>query len=509
MEASTVAKGTFKITLTEIIRYLVMAFFYVAVTRTTALTETDLGIISVLTFLDAVIPRLTSLALPTALTKYVSERLRRSEEAEAAIIQRTVNTSVLALSTLGMIITILLSGPISQYFWKGDTYASLIVLMAIAVYFNSLMQLFNSNLQAFFLFGKVAATSIVWVVLSRFLGVFLAFINFGVYGVVFAYITGYGVAFVAAFLWSRGRVSSPNSYMPLKPLLKFSFPLFLSHVVLLVLNWADIVVLASITSNYATLGIYYLAAQSVGFLSVLYLPLNFTVLPLLSAQHGVKDFQGIDVTLKTASRYLHYLMLPACIGLAIIAPTALGFVYGQQYVYGSIPFAILSLAQILVALYLVFTTTLTAIGKTSDVLKINAISVFSYIALLLALVPLFTDVGAASARFGMQVISLAMTIYLLRKSLRVGLDKESLWKSAVASIAIVPILILTAHVLESLPTSLVLTLEIAVAVSVYLLLLYLLKALGHQDFELLRKTFPSLTKYIDVAERIMVRKTGA
>lgn len=506
MEANDVAKGTFKITSTEIIRYLSLASFYVVVTRTGALTETDLGRLSILIFLGSLIPTLTGLGLPTALAKYVSESRKKNEEMHAAIIRKTVNTSVLALSTLGLVISILLSGPISLYFWKSETYASLIILMSFYAYFQALMQLFNSNLQAFFLFGARAMVTIVWVVVSTFLGAFLAYINFGVHGVMFGYITGYGTAFVISFLFSREKVSSPNGYMPLRPLLKFSLPLFLSSIVLLGLDWADIVVLARITSNYDALGIYYLAVKSVTFLSVLYLPVSFTILPLLSAQHGVKDFKGLDKTLKTVSRYIHYLMLPSCVGLAIIAPTALRAIYGQQYASGSASFAVLSLAQILVAFYWILTTMLTAIGKTSAIMKINIVSVSSYIALLLLFVPLFADVGAASARLVMQAIGFAMMIYLLNKNVKVGVDKESLWKSTVASMVFLPVLILTERILASFSVYLILIVDMGVAAGLYLLLLYLLKALGHQDFELLRRTFPSLTKYIDIVDRIMVRE---
>jgi stage V sporulation protein B len=507
MESISVAKGTIKITSVEIIKYLALALFYVVITKTGALTETDLGVLSILTFLGSTIPVLTSLSLPIALTKYVSESLKINDEAKAAIVRKTVNVTVTALSIMGLVITFLLSEPISQYFWKSKTYAPLIILMGFYAFFLGLDRLFSSSLQAFFLFGARSIVAIVSVVSSTILGVSLALLNFGVYGVMFGYIAGYSAASFASFMFGRRKVSSPNSYMSLRPLLKFSLPLFLGQIVLLGLDWADIAVLASISSDYTVLGIYYLAARSVTFLSVLYLPIAYTVLPLLSAHHGIKDFQGIGNALKTVSRYIHYLMLPACIGVAMIASTALKVFYGHQYAYGSVSLAILSVTQILVALYYVFTTTLTAIGKTSDILKINIISVFCYIGLLLVLVPVFAGVGAASARFAMQAIGLAITVYLLSKNMKVVVDKKSLWKSIIASISIMPILVLTEHILASFSVYLILAVDIVAGVSVYLLLLYILRALDHQDFELLKRTFPSLIRYLDVIEKIMVRKT--
>jgi len=261
------------------------------------------------------------------------------------------------------------------------------------------------------------------------------------------------------------------------------------------------------TSNYALVGIYRIVVSSIGVLSVIYAPIMVTILPVLSARYGLENPKGADKILRTASRYLFYVMVPSCIGLATIAPTALDFFYGPDYTLGATPLAILSISIIVLALYSLLTTTLTALGETKQVLKINIASALFTIALLITLVPFFEAVGAALTRLTVQVIGLALAFYMLQRYVKFQLDKEAVWKSAAACTATIPILILIESTISrKIPTIQVLTLEILAAASIYLLALYVLKALNSQDFELLRQAFPkALTKYINILEGLIVR----
>jgi len=140
------------------------------------------------------------------------------------------------------------------------------------------------------------------------------------------------------------------------------------------------------------------------------------------------------------------------------------------------------------------------------VLKISVARALSTVALLATLVPFLEAVGAALTRLTVQVIGLALALYTLHKYVKFQLDKEAVWKSAAASTATIPILILIESTISrKIPTIQVLTVEILAAASIYLLALYILKALNSQDFELLRQAFPTfLTKYINILENIIV-----
>jgi len=159
------------------------------------------------------------------------------------------------------------------------------------------------------------------------------------------------------------------------------------------------------------------------------------------------------------------------------------------------------------ALCALFTTTLTATGKTGQILKNNTVAAIAAILTLLALVPLFETTGAAVARLTTQTLALALAAYALQKEIKINLDKEALWKSAIATTATIPLLLtLELTISPRLTTTQTLILEVLTAAIIYAFALYILKALKNQDFELLKQALPKpLTKYLNILERIIVR----
>lgn len=505
LETANIARGTFQITFTQLIQYLIYGTFYIIVAKTGALTPTDLGVLSILAFLASTITLLTSLALPTAMTKYMAEYIEKDKPETAAAVQKTVITTVLTLSIICFTAIAYYSEVLSIYFWGTSIHAPLIILMSGYAYLSGLTTLYSSSLQALGLFGKMATATLLCVVISRAVAASLVLFHLGVSGALIGFVIGYAIALTYAVAFTRGKLPSPNSYAPIKPLMCFSLPIILGAVISLVLNWADIAIIASTTTNYGLIGIYYLALNSVNMFSIIWGPITSTIFPLLSARHGVQKFESISNTIRIATRYITYLITPSCLGLAIIAPTALEFFYGEGYVSGAIPLAILSLTTIIISFSAIFATAITAMGKTMYLLKTSAISAVTDIILLLILVPYFEAVGAACARFTVQALSLLLVVYALRKDVKLRLDKEAIWKSATASVLTIPFLLFNENALTTLPTALRLASEIVGAGAIYFSALYILKALHQKDFELLKQAFPKLAKYITIPEKILLR----
>jgi PST family polysaccharide transporter len=507
VETNNIPGGALALTIANVSQYVVMALFYMIVTKTNILSQSDIGTISILGFLASTFSLLTLARLPTALVKFSSEKLGTKQEEETAAIQKAIIKTVVILSVIGITIAILFSQFFSIHFWNNTEYVILLIMNFAYAFLSNLIVLCRSTLHALYLFGKMAAINIIYIISSRIIATLLAFLNMGVTGVVIGYIVGSIIALTVGVIVLRGKLPKTTTNTSLKPLFTFSFPLFLGSITGVILNWADIVVITSLMKDMSLTGIYSIAVSSAGTLTMLYASMNTTIFPAISAQHGLKKPENISILIKTTSRYLIYVLFPSCVGLAIVAPTALTFFYGPGYAAGSIPLAILSITTIIMAFVLVLETTLTAIGKTGQQLKINVTSAISLILLLTAFVPFLETVGAAFARFVAQAIALTLTVYLLKKEMKIRLDKEALWKSSLATAAIIPVLLTLEFIISpKLNTIQTLLIEVLTAAAIYLLALYVLKALKKQDFELLRQAFPKpLTKYINILERIIVR----
>jgi O-antigen/teichoic acid export membrane protein len=74
MESETIARETMRLTVANILQYLVIAVFYMIVTKTNTLTQSEIGTLSLLSFLVSIFSLLTYIALPTALVKFTSEK---------------------------------------------------------------------------------------------------------------------------------------------------------------------------------------------------------------------------------------------------------------------------------------------------------------------------------------------------------------------------------------------------------------------------------------------------
>lgn len=507
MGTSNIPEGTVRITLANASQYIIIALFYIIVTKTNALTQTDIGTLSIISFLASTFSILTLLALPTALTKFTSEKLGKNKKEEATATQKTVTKTVVTVSIAGLIVAVLLSQLLSQYLLKNPEYIFLIILNFVYAFISNMILLCKSTLQALYLFGKMATLTITFIASSRIIAITLTLLHLGVTGVIIGYIIGSIITLILAITFLRGKLPKTTKKMPLKPLLYFSFPLFLTSITGLVLNQADSVIIASLTGDLSLTGVYYIVINSVATLTILFSPMMTTIFPTISANHGLQKSESISNVLKTTSRIIIYIILPSSITLAIIAPNALTFFYGPSYANGAIPLAILSIGTIIIALSSLFTTTLTAIGKTGQILKINIIGALTSILLFIGLIPLLEIAGAALARLTTQAICLILAAYLLKKEIKIRLDKEALWKSAVATTATIPLLLIIELALSpKLTTTQTIIIELLTVATIYLFALYILKALKNQDFQLLKQALPKpLTKFINIIERIIVR----
>ena len=97
MKTNNIAEGTLKITFANVFQYVMVALFYIIVIKTNVLTQADIGSLSLLSVLASTFSLLTLLALPTALTKFTSEKLGKNKKEEATAIQKTITISVIVI----------------------------------------------------------------------------------------------------------------------------------------------------------------------------------------------------------------------------------------------------------------------------------------------------------------------------------------------------------------------------------------------------------------------------
>ncbi len=226
---------------------------------------------------------------------------------------------------------------------------------------------------AFFLgagmYAETVYQNVLYVPLSRGLGLVLALSGLRVLGIALGWAIGAVVMLLlSTYLW-RGRLPSGGLY-PLKPLIAFTLPLFVSSLIITGQQWGDIAILQALLGQTSTTGGYYLIVQSVGFLSVLWMPVSSALYPALSASHSLGGREVLSEKLNLALRLINLAVLPFGVSLAALSQTVLEIVY-PGYASDAVPFAILTLATVLAAEAAVLTVSLQAVGKTLSLLKVT------------------------------------------------------------------------------------------------------------------------------------------
>ena len=414
----SVARGTAYLTTQQGVIYLTYFIFYVIVAR--ILTREEIGQVGLLTAALAFFNALTLLALPATATRFISRNIGSLQPQAAGAVARTTLRLTLSIAIPSTLATILLASFFSKFLFGSQDFTLLLAATAISGLLFDLILLFGGYFLGAGEFSSQVYQNILYFVLSRSSGLLLAIVGLGVLGIVLGWIAG-GTAtlILSLYLWG-GKLPHGKNY-PVKPLLVFTLPLFISSLITLAQQWGDITILQVRLGQLSTVGGYYLAVTGVGFLSVLWTPISNALLPALSASAGANASRRISESVNLAIRLTRLTVLPISASLAAIAPTALSVVYGSGYTSDALPLSILALSCVFVAESAILAATLQAIGKTGKLLQITALATALDLA---TVVSLATDLGPVAGAIGRALLYLTV-VYLARKSLKAEITMAS------------------------------------------------------------------------------------
>ncbi len=499
-----VPKGTALISLQQVIQYSFSFIFYVFLAR--ILTQSQIGEVSLLTFLTSIFGVVTQFSLPIAATKFVAEHLGRGELQQAGAVARSTLKLMLAISTPALIISYLISPQLSTIVFPNSDLTVLVILTFSAAFILDLTTLYGAQLLGLGLYSKMVLQNLVYIPLSRSLGLILAYIGFGVTGIVLGWlIAGLATLFVT-LLMVRGRIPQGSSF-PTKTLLAYSLPLLGYSLIGIIQGWVDVALLYAFSNSLSATGIYYLLVSSAAVLAIFWAPLAGAIFPALSSAYGKSGINAIEGTLTTSIRLINIAVIPLSLSLAAVSPTLLHIVYGEAYTSGALPFSIISSTIILQAYAAFIFITLQGIGRTRALLMIAAASAALEILSLVFLAKPLGETGASISRTLLFATSVFLGYIYIRRSFQLKLT-EALPKSLlVGTIVAIPLGIIDFYLTQYSAQSLSLRLTILTALftSLFTLTARKLRLFNSSDFDLLRQAFPSvLHRPINAIERALL-----
>lgn len=506
-EAYNVPRGAAYFTSQQIVSYLASFLFYITLAR--LLTRDEIGQVSLLAATLAIFNTITQVALPATATRYISSSLGRGHPDTAGAVVRTTLRAAALLAIAGATVAIILSPSIGPVVFGTDATA-LLVTAFLAGLVLDLTALYGGYFLGTGLYAQATYQNFLYVPLSRGLGLLLAALGLGVLGVVTGWAAGGIVTLlVSVYMW-RSRLPAKANH-PITPLLAFTLPLFASTLITLGQQWGDIALLHAVLGRLSTTGAYYIVVSSVGFLSVLWIPVSSALYPALSAYHSTSNKQGMTDRLRTASRLTNLAVLPLSVSLAAVSSTALEIAYGPAYTEETAAFAILTLTSIFTAQAAILTATLQAAGKTHSLLQITlAATIIDLTAVALTARML----GPAAGALG-RALLYATTVLLSHRFLRpiVHVQAFSGFRHAtILALGVGVPLFLTDQLLTSLlsfTSVLRLPVLLAVFATAFLSVSRKARVFKPQDFAILKDALPRrLHPYLRTVEHLIIGRPG-
>jgi O-antigen/teichoic acid export membrane protein len=441
------------------------------------------GILAILSLIIALAQALNGTAFSQAATTFIGKLTSDSREAASAVFYQSLRVSLLFSIPISAFVYVaaptIASGLLGSVAQAGLFRALAIDLLV----FSGALPVAIGTLLGMKRFKEAATIGSAGIILRQGLVVLLIIFMRNLIGLVIGWIFS-DLAMLAAYgLFIIHVLGMPKKSISLRKLISFSWPLSIGNVINFVYSWFDRALLIAFVP-LAALGIYNAALTAFGVLSGITASVGNALLPAYSNIHWRSGLESSRRATWLASRYASLAIVPISFGLLATAKIALTTFVGQAYVGGTDSLAILSLFFAITAFGSILAPMLVALSETRMVMWITIASVLLAVASAYALLPLMGITGASIARGLAMVVTLSLTILVLKRKNAVSIDLEMLWKTLVAGGVMAGVLVLVQMAFYSwilLPAYMVL------GGIVYFAVLRILKAVREHDIELIHK----------------------
>lgn len=487
--AVEVARGVTYIYLQNIVNTLITLLYFPIVLR--ILSETEVGVIATLGMGLALFSILGTLAVPTAVTKNVSECVGKEQLGKVKTMYKRVAYFSLTIGIISTVALLFLFHILEFYTIIDKGFHYLMLLLALDV-FISLVSAFQEG----FLYGlqKFKEMSIIAIANNTVKcggAVLLLYFNYGVVAVLLGWIIGDILKIVLSVtvikMLFRNIKDTANTVPLFSRLLRYSMPLYGKNILDYLSTYVDRLLLLAFI-GFSQLAVYNVAITASSILLIISHPITQVLFPKFSELVGKNGERVLKEASIKATRYTSLIYVPAAIGLAAVAYPAMILFAGPQYSDGAVPLAILCLITSLTQVGVAVTPTLLTIEKTRIALEASILSILTNILVSSTLMPFFGIIGATLGRTSLIIVNFSYIIYSLKKAYGFYLDKDAFIKAWVSSM-IMAMVVVTVEIFSSLQIIL-LPIYISIGTLTYLISLRCLHGINKEDIILLRNFFP-------------------
>jgi O-antigen/teichoic acid export membrane protein len=440
-KAGSVARGTVYLLIMNVVNYVVLFLFYAVLARVVA--KADVGFFSFMMLSMTAFNTLTLLALNSAVIKYVAEFVGNEKDGLASLVAGKAFRAILFASVPAILVAFAVIS-VGNVFRLDAAQAYAVSGIVCTGFVTNLTSYYGGVMYGLGMYLAVTIQNVVFTVLSRFLGLLLAWLGYGLGGISVGFLVGALICLFYSVIVLRGRLVKPEGDFSYGGLFSYSWPLYVNGLIGLWSGWASLLILQLVVGSLSLTGVYYLITSGAGILGILWSPVASALFPAMSATLGNGNSNGLSgfrEWLEGSLRVINTLVLPTSVALACVAPTALRIVYGASYVEGAVPFAIVVVVAIFSAYSSIYGTVLTSAGRTLQVAYIGALSALLGTVLAPLLTKWFSITGAVLSTVAMTFGGFFLGYLFVRRFVDFRLDGYSIGRSFMVALCLAPVLL--------------------------------------------------------------------
>jgi len=462
------------------------------------LLPNEVGIVSTSINLALLLSSLSLLGFQGVLPKLIPEYLEKNQYKKIISLSR-FTLKVLLVSNSILILVLFLFYSKLQTILKQPPYtiaisSTMLLLFTFSTFFGCIMWGFQ-NTRTFF------TTDLIGTVLKLVVTILLLVLGFGYISPLIGVLVGYTMIDLGRFRKSWFFPASKEKINGREILIDYALPYFITLIVGLVFSNFQIILLASLQSQYVT-GTYSMSFLVASLITIIPGVLTQALFPIISLLSVGRKRQQQTYLLQIVLRYALFLMLPAAIFLVSFSKPIL-LLLRHEYLGATNLLSTLVVACMVFGLANLFLFSLYAAGKTKLSRNIWIVSAIFFLFIAPLLIKTYSSQGLALAYLISSFFIFCLSYHFIKKELSLELQWENLLKLVCSSVIFLLFLLFSDILEASLLIKILVALSGAIA---YLVLLLPLRFYTQQDIRLLefiatkvpilKKQILSLAKFI-------------
>jgi len=489
--------------LSSIVSVLSGFLFYIYIVRVFS-TEV-VGVVALLSAIMLIFATIFSLGLNVGVQHFISYYIGQNNHSALKGVVKEVPLLLVLVSIIAIIFMWFSSPAFAYLFFHTYTYLYLIRLMGFAIVANLGMSVMGGMVLGLQKFRANALITIASTVILYSTIIILLQLRENPLMVVIGWIVGYSLGtalFSLRVLRGIGGKASVAEHVPLRTVLGYSFPLFISSLFGTGATYVDRFVV-SFFLNLSEIGIYNFSLLIVGALGILIGPFGTILLPKLSEMYGRGDMDSLRLYSSKAIELLLAFYIPIALVVASISPSILLFLANPSYLPGYIPITLITMVNALFIFSNILGVSLQAVRKTKIFILSSSLNLLSNFILSILLIPKFGIDGAAVGFSSIYVMGFIVTYHYAMKYGTVYFEKVKIAKIMISGIIMFSVVFaLQMHFWYS---PLKMFAYIILGFIIYAVLVRVLGTFSAEDVDMFMKILPKGLNIRAVLRKILVK----